>query len=1017
MTVLLLVLPLFVILGGLVVYASSHRRDVDTATGALSRETRRRDRADLPALVSAPSGRELERAAAHRHGSAPIERAGTTEPAPYVAPDAEHLGVTRRQFLNRIIVTFVGLALAGFGAAVLAFLWPIPQSGFGSVIQVGKITDLLSDITAGDGFFYFAAGRLWLTAYPLSTSRRPAKVYSPRAHSMEAGVTVVYQTCPAPGLPRARLPDLAVVRVPVPRLPVQPGRREAGRAGPAGHGPLLDHGGRRRAHRRHRHHHPGPAHRDRHHGPAGRGAALRELSSTRRPSSTRQTARMQLRAAGGLVVEVASDGAVTVGLDGQDWLGPGRPWRPAALGPPVAGADRWGAATSVTVVDGEVQASVRAYADRALLVFGLEATADLTGLATGRFDQPSMAWPTFTPARRQDGSAPSGLRALVFQHCEFGLPSTAGPDLDGWFLLPHRPPTGWPLLLTRDDGATLLVAPLDAFHDQTIGLNDATLRCGWHGDLEAVPAGFATELAVLAADGPRAALDAWGAMLLDAAGTVRPGRWPDALGSRPSYWTDNGSAYWYQTEPGLDVAGSIVAAVEDLRAQHVPIGAVQLDSWFYPHVDLRPFDTDEWVVPPSAMITWEERPDVLPEGITALRHRLGDPPLVAHIRHLSADSPMASDTPTWVDGDYAAPATPEAYERWLDQCQAWGVETLEHDWLVEVFFGVRGLRAEPGRATAWQEGIDRAARDRGITLQWCMGTPADLAQTTTLTQVTSVRTSGDHGYIATAGQLWAWFCTTNALARSLELMPYKDVFRADPAVAGDNGAAEALLSALSTGPVGLGDRVGRMDPTLAHRTCRADGLLIKPHTAIAAVDESMLSGPAFNPTLLVAECTSEHPAGTWVYAVAMHAQPADDPITGEIRLADVLPPSSGEVVAWPWPAGAPSRQAPDATIPIRLEREEFDYVVLAPVLATGLAVLGDHTKFVTAGDARVEITETSTGVRLVVKGAGETVTITGWAERGPTSSQGRLQFEPSTNQWFLEVEIPSRGWAAVTVEA
>ena len=156
------------------------------------------------------------------------------------------------------------------------------------------------------------------------------------------------------------------------------------------------------------------------------------------------------------------------------------------------------------------------------------------------------------------------------------------------------------------------------------------------------------------------------------------------------------------------------------------------------------------------------------------------------------------------------------------------------------------MRSEPGRATAWQEGIDAAARDRGITLQWCMGTPADFAQTTTLTQVTSVRTSGDHGYIASAGQLWAWFCTTNALARSLALMPFKDVFRADPEMAGENGEPEALLSALSTGPVGLGDRVGRMDPVLALRTCRADGLLLKPHTAIAATDESLLSGPAFN---------------------------------------------------------------------------------------------------------------------------------------------------------------------------
>ena len=317
---------------------------------------------------------------------------------------------------------------------------------------------------------------------------------------------------------------------------------------------------------------------------------------------------------------------------------------------------------------------------------------------------------------------------------------------------------------------------------------------------------------------------------------------------------------------------------------------------------------------------------------------------------------------------------------------AWGVETFEHDWLVEVFFGVRAMRSEPGRATSWQEGIDTAARDRGITLQWCMGTPADFAQTTTLTQVTSVRTSGDHGYIASAGQLWAWFCTTNALARSLDLMPFKDVFRADPEVAGQNGEPEALLSALSTGPVGLGDRVGRMDPALALRTCRADGLLVKPHTAIAATDESLLSGPAFTSTLLVAECTSEHPAGRWTYVVAMHANPGDEPISGEIRLeslprlegtAEVGPSPArtgvqADLVAWDWRKGTATRLAPDAAIPVSLSREGWAFHVLAPVLGSGLAVIGDVTKFVTAGDARMEVSETSTGARLVVKGAGET---------------------------------------------
>ena len=557
---------------------------------------------------------------------------------------------------------------------------------------------------------------------------------------------------------------------------------------------------------------------------------------------------MRLTSPGDLIVDLDDD-TIRIGTsDAPDWFGPGLYTGPdgaGSTGSPYDAADDLGPYRAVVVVDGPIRVSVRAYTERSMVVLRTEATEELAGLATGAFDRPGVGWPIFTPADRTTGGAPEGMRSVVFQHCEFALPATAGPDLDGYFLLPHRPPTGWPLILDDAGRRSLLVAPLEDFHEITIGLNGSSVRCGWHGDLDAVPAGFATDLAVIAGPGPRACLDTWGRLLTERAGTVRPGRWADTLARRPSYWTDNGAAYWYRTEAGHDAAGSIVAAVEDLRDNDVPVGAVQLDSWFYPHVDVRPFDTDEWVVPPSALTAWEARDDVLPRGIVDLRRRLGDPPLVAHIRHLSADAPIAADHPVYVDGDVAAPADASIYERWLDQCVAWGVETFEHDWLVEVFFGVRGLRERPGLARAWQEGIDRAARERGITLQWCMGTPADLARTTTLGQVTSVRTCGDHGYIATAGQLWAWFVTTNALARSLGLMPFKDVFRTDPAVAGETGEPEALLSALSTGPVGLGDRVGRGDASLARATCRADGLLIKPDVPIAAIDESIIGAPAF----------------------------------------------------------------------------------------------------------------------------------------------------------------------------
>ena len=472
---------------------------------------------------------------------------------------------------------------------------------------------------------------------------------------------------------------------------------------------------------------------------------------------------------------------------------------------------------------------------RPMLLFRIEATDDLAGLATGAFDQPSVGWPVFTPAERLP-RCPDGLRALAFQHCEFGCPAEAGPTSTG-SSSPHRPPTGG-----RSCRRARRAHPARGAARLLPRADDRAQRRHRAVRVARRPrrgrAGFATELAVLAGDGPAGLPRPVGRC--SGAGRHRPRR-PLARRPRvrPSYWTDNGAAYWYRTEPGHDPAGSIVAARRDLRAGAGAGGRVQLDSWFYPHAELRPFDTDEWV---SRRRRWwrgrsarraarRHRDSALAAGRPAARRPHPPPVLEGANRRRGASR---GGRP------HAAPATPSAYERWLDQGLAGASRPSSTTGWSRCSSGSGGSRP-PGRARAWQEGIDRAARERGITLQWCMATPADFAQTTTLTQVTSIRTCGDHGYIATAGQLWAWFCTTNALARSLGLMPFKDVFRADPEVAGDNGEPEALLSALSTGPVGLGDRVGRFDPALALRTCRADGILVKPDVPIAATDESMLA--------------------------------------------------------------------------------------------------------------------------------------------------------------------------------
>ena len=679
-------------------------------------------------------------------------------------------------------------------------------------------------------------------------------------------------------------------------------------------------------------------------------------------------------AADGLRATVGADGAVRVAWRGSDdWFGPATP--PGDEG---------------------LRCTVRADASgRPLLVFRLEATADLTGLASGSFAEPARSWPHFRPADRADGGVAEGTTAFGFQYSEFAFPTSTDAGLARWLLLPHRPTVVWPLWLRAPDGATLLLAPLDGFHEQVVGVpaeRDGTtgLRCGWHGDLDEVPAGFATELAVWAGPGPRACLEAWGAELQRRAGTVRPGRYADELARRPSYWTDNGSAYWYRSEPGQGVAGTLAAAVDDLRDRGVPFGAVQLDSWWYPHEVVRPFDTDDWVVPPTGLVRWEARDDILPEGVDRLADALGRPPLVAHCRHLSSSSPYVQEVETWVDGDRAHPTGPDLYERWLDSAVSWGVETFEHDWLVESFLGVRQLRAAPGRARAWQEGLDRAAGERGLTLQWCMASPADFCQTTTLRHVTSIRTSGDHGYIATPGMLWAWFLYGNALARALGLLPYKDVFHAstDP---GAHGEVEALLSVLSAGPVGIGDAVGVADPVLVRRTCRADGILVKPDLPVAALDRCLDRVVVASRRLLVGATWTRHRAGTWHYVVAANVRDDGDPVTERITLEELGVDEA--VVVWDWRRRTAQLVEAGGGWDVELGPHDWDYRVVAPLLADGVAVVGDPSLFAPAGDRR--LADVAPDGTVVVHGApGEAVRLVGW--NGAAVER--------------DVTVPDRGW-------
>ncbi len=134
-------------------------------------------------------------------------------PAPYVPPDPEVIGVSRRQFFNRTIILMMQIGLGGFGLASIAFLWPQLGGGFGSAIRVGLVSDVLSEIRGANGFLYRAEGRMWITEYPNGAVEKARAAYSANeltgmeaglALGLDGGVIALYQKCPHLG---CRVPE------------------------------------------------------------------------------------------------------------------------------------------------------------------------------------------------------------------------------------------------------------------------------------------------------------------------------------------------------------------------------------------------------------------------------------------------------------------------------------------------------------------------------------------------------------------------------------------------------------------------------------------------------------------------------------------------------------------------------------------------------------------------------------------------------------------------------------------
>jgi cytochrome b6-f complex iron-sulfur subunit len=98
--------------------------------------------------------------------------------------------MSRRDFFRTTWLGSMGLGLAGFAGASIAFVWPSLRGGFGSEITLGKLDDLKRELgTLPGGLKYFAEARTYLVLYDGNDKAKRYKGFT------EEGLLAVYQKC------------------------------------------------------------------------------------------------------------------------------------------------------------------------------------------------------------------------------------------------------------------------------------------------------------------------------------------------------------------------------------------------------------------------------------------------------------------------------------------------------------------------------------------------------------------------------------------------------------------------------------------------------------------------------------------------------------------------------------------------------------------------------------------------------------------------------------------------------
>jgi hypothetical protein len=309
----------------------------------------------------------------------------------------------------------------------------------------------------------------------------------------------------------------------------------------------------------------------------------------------------------------------------------------------------------------------------------------------------------------------------------------------------------------------MMLSPADNFLVSRMNESPGgTAESGIAQTMQTLPAGFSHSMLLVFDKGMNQVFSVWGSALLALGGKQRPADDENVVLAKLGYWTDNGARYYYKFDPQLDYARTLLAIRDEFTRLGVPLGYMQLDSWWYPKGMNARWNSLSAALPDGER-TYRADKELFPDGLAAFQQALGLP-MVTHARWIATASPYRTEFK--MSGNVVL--DPAFWKSTSDYWADAGVVAYEQDWLDHNAQTELNLQ-DP---QAFLENMSAAVLSKGITIQYCMPLPSHYMASTQYSNVQTIRPSDDRF----DREKWDSFLYDSRLASAVGLWPWTDVF-------------------------------------------------------------------------------------------------------------------------------------------------------------------------------------------------------------------------------------------------